>query len=178
MSISVITPTIGRLTLGRCVKSVFDQLEDGDEHLVEVDFPCHFDWGSAARDAAIQRAKGTHVWFIDDDDIANPGALEAIRKAVSEDPDCAWMFKIQGTTDIYWKERDRIAPGNFQGQNIIVPRAKSPKWDTIPGAVDWHYIQNVRSTMEIKWAEAIICTLRPKGGLFDSIDYGELPDRR
>jgi len=158
MSISVIIPTIGRPTLQRTIDSIKDQLEPGDEILIEFDFPPHRDDGNWCRDRMIQRAAGTHLWFMDDDDAALPGALSAFRRRIEEDPSCAWMFRIWLCGELSWKV-NRITPGNQQGQCILVPRGASTPWSNGDGPSDWHYINRVRA--DIKWADDIIATIRP-----------------
>ena len=117
--LSVIVPTVGRRTLGRTLRSVIPQLAQSDELIVIADGPealqaasgivrrlngrCRLhateartgSWGNAQRDLGMVLATGTHLTFMDDDDIYAPGALDAIRKAVTLDSEAVHVFGMR-----------------------------------------------------------------------------------
>src|SRR2546423_1592900 len=85
VTFSVIVPTSGRSTLLGTLESIVSQLEPGDEVIVVRDGAG--DWGHSARNAAMPRAKGTHLLFQDDDDQYANGALAEMRRFAREQPD-------------------------------------------------------------------------------------------
>lgn len=126
-SVSVIVPTCGRDTLPRTLASVGSQLHDGDEMLVvrRDDAP----WGNATREDSIPRCDGTHIWFMDDDDVAAPGALDAIHAAIGKEPDRVHLFRMRRGEDVFW--RMPVAEiGNVGSPMIVVPNTpgKLPRW--------------------------------------------------
>lgn len=119
MRLSVIMPTVGRETLFAAIRSVVSQLVAGDEVIVVEDtahatgpprlwFNHSFDdvrrvhvghklegsvFGNAQRDHAMTIARGTHLLFLDDDDVYVPGALRTVRRAVGAAPGKANIFR-------------------------------------------------------------------------------------
>ena len=159
MSVSVILPTLGRPTLQRSIDSILSQLLPGDELLIQVDSKPHKDDGNWCRDEMIARAQGTHLWFLDDDDIALPGAIEAFHQAISEAPEVCWIFRILLCGNPMWKVPGKIMPGNQQGQCLLVPRLASPQWVSDGYGSDYHYLQRIH--IDKKWASPIIAQIRP-----------------
>jgi hypothetical protein len=114
---SVIIPTVGRTTLSRAVTSVLAQVTNGraQEPDAGLEVIVVNDSGaalageawqadarvqmietarverSAARNAGAERARGTYLVFLDDDDWLLPGALEQFRRKIQEDG-CAWIL--------------------------------------------------------------------------------------
>ena len=84
VNLSVIVPTRGRRSLRATLRSVVHQLEPGDEVLVR--WSNDGDFGNSARQSLIERARGTHLAFIDDDDRFAPDAMATMRRAAAEHP--------------------------------------------------------------------------------------------
>lgn len=80
--LSIIVPTIGRPTLRQTLRSIESQLEDGDELILVHDHEVEpiLGRGNAERREGMRRATGTHLAFMDDDDIYTPGALDLMRE--------------------------------------------------------------------------------------------------
>jgi glycosyltransferase involved in cell wall biosynthesis len=91
VTFSVIIPTVGRPTLRHAFESVASQLSPADEVIVIRDEGG--DWGDAARNRAIERASGTHLIFMDDDDEFLPGALATMRRFAEEHPGRIGIFR-------------------------------------------------------------------------------------
>lgn len=164
MSIAVIIPSIGRPHLGKTIQSVMPQLEEEDQLIVEIDWPNTGHFGNYARDLAASRSRTTHLWFLDDDDLAMPGALHMMRRAIEKDPYCAWFFKIHHFGYHTWKEEGLIDMQNQSGQCYLVPKKSGPEWNakqwpgwsTIPKQTDFQFGQRLHETFGFKWSEAVI----------------------
>jgi glycosyltransferase involved in cell wall biosynthesis len=108
MKFSIVTPTLCRESLLSACRSVNSQTFTDYEHLVSVDLPsitprqqeildtvshpqrklfscgtCHNNYGNTCRRAAIARASGSYVVFLDDDDRFVPDTLEILAKTVT-----------------------------------------------------------------------------------------------
>lgn len=136
---SVIVATSGRPTLSRALQSLADQpLQDGDEVIVTGagadiqqtaeafgyrylgagPFGC---WGQRERHEAMAYATGTHLVFLDDDDIYAPGAFAAMRAVCADHPDCPVMFRmIAPWGETLWR-RPIVYEGNLGGPQFVTP---------------------------------------------------------
>lgn len=101
--ISVVVATAGRPTLEAALRSIHEQMLDGDEIVLVNDggdipvellteyVDCYDeviggDRGYTARNHGIGLATGTHLAFLDDDDVYLDGALQAMRRAAADRP--------------------------------------------------------------------------------------------
>jgi glycosyltransferase involved in cell wall biosynthesis len=120
-TLSIIVPTRGRGTLKRTLRSIAGQVQPGDEVLVLRDDTG--DSGDSARMSGMERARGSHLAFMDDDDVYAPGALEKMRQFAREQPGRIGIFKMQhpvGTT--HWREGEPVLRyANVSSQNFLVP---------------------------------------------------------
>ena len=91
VTFSVIVPTAGRPAQAYALESIASQLEPGDEVFVIRDDSG--DWGHSARDDAIERATGTHLVFMDDDDEFLPGALATMRRFAEDNEGRIGIFR-------------------------------------------------------------------------------------
>jgi glycosyltransferase involved in cell wall biosynthesis len=129
-TITIIVATGGRRTLRRTLASIVGQLGPGDEIMVVRDDSG--DAGDTARTDAMPRALGTHLAFIDDDDVYAPGALEAMRRFAREHPRRIGIFKMKhpvGTT--HWREHEpELRYANVSTQTFLVPNVpgKLGRW--------------------------------------------------
>jgi hypothetical protein len=95
-SLSIIIATRGRPHLAITAATTASQLDHGDELLIQR-LDCA--WGAEARRHAIPRAAGTHLMFIDDDDVHTTDALDIVRSALDKDPDHAHFFAMRYLDD-------------------------------------------------------------------------------
>jgi glycosyltransferase involved in cell wall biosynthesis len=129
-TLSIIVATRGRKTLKRTLRSISAQVQPGDEVLVLCDDSG--DAGDTARMKAMPRARGTHLAFIDDDDVYAPGALEKMRRFAREHPGRIGIFKMKhpvGTT--HWREGEAVLRyANVSTQTFLVPnvQGKLGRW--------------------------------------------------
>lgn len=85
------------------------------------------DFGNAARNSAIERARGSHLVFLDDDDEWLPGAFAKMRRFAAENPDRVGIFRhrLELSTGITLEGPEEPAVGGPTG--YVVPN--------IPGKV-------------------------------------------
>lgn len=85
-------------------------------HIGLMDGP-HKDNGHTPRNITMGMARGTHIWHIDDDDIAMPGALDTIRQTVQERPEALNVFRfLHYGGAVIWK-----MPEPFMRHNVGTP---------------------------------------------------------
>jgi len=155
VKLSVIIPTVGKPTLSRTLRSILDAGFDGgrDELIVVSDGPSegarrimdfYATWfpkakfiqgpktgvyGNTQRNVGIGVASGTHLAFMDDDDAYAPGALAAVREAVSKAPDRPHIFKMlvcdpRRTYGLCWRSKD-VVLGNIGSPMMVTPNVPS-----------------------------------------------------
>jgi glycosyltransferase involved in cell wall biosynthesis len=126
---TIILATAGRPTIKHTLASIAPQLEPGDELFVVRDDSG--DAGDTPRNQTMHRAKGTHLLFIDDDDVYVRDALARLRRFADEHPGRIGLFKMKhvvGTT--HWRDRE-VYHGNVSTQTFCVPN--------VPGKLGrWH----------------------------------------
>jgi glycosyltransferase involved in cell wall biosynthesis len=142
VTFSVIVPTCGRRTLAATLDSVAEQLEPGDELLVRSSTDDVF--GHATRQALMERAGGTHLLFIDDDDQLARGALEAMRRVAQDDPRRVAIFRMRFLDGrILWRE-PVLQARNVGTPMFLVPNVpeKLGRWENpeYPRMADWSFI--------------------------------------
>ena len=157
MNISFIVPTKGRDTLGRTLTSI--ECWGDDEILVEVDNPPSRRWGNDQRNAAMKRAQGDYLAFIDDDDYYIKGHREIMEKAIKENPDKPILFRIEYPNGrIIWNKKE-ITPGNISTQMILVPNNPEMlyNWKDGRNMADFIFVDHWKwLDEEIVWREEII----------------------
>lgn len=142
VTFSVIVPTRGRRSLSATLDSVAEQLQPGDELLIRC--TQDEDFGNAARRSLIERAAGTHLVFIDDDDQLAHGALATMRRVAAEHPGRVAIFRMRHLDGrVLWSDpvlRER----NVSSQMLLVPNApgKLGRWDNpdYPRMADWSFV--------------------------------------
>jgi glycosyltransferase involved in cell wall biosynthesis len=100
---SVIVPTIGRRSLAATLASIAEQIEPGDEILVLCNRDD--DYGNQARQSLLERARGSHLVFMDDDDQFARGAFATMRRFAREHPGRIGIFRMRFLDGrVLWKE--------------------------------------------------------------------------
>lgn len=185
VKLSVVIPTLGRPSLADTLASC----ADADEIIVVLDtsrgtteLPCplppnakyhadHFGvtGGHAGRVVGIGMATGTHLAFMDDDDIYMPGAIQVMRDAACDVP---VIFRMDHYSHgNLWRD-PTIRFGNVSTQMYVVPNdpARLGTWTPhIPGIPepggDYTFIKETCELMGGPvWRDEIISKLRPDRG--------------
>lgn len=114
------------------------------------------------------RCLGTHLWWMDDDDVATEGALAIIREKVARQPERIHIFKMQYNGKhggILWAD-NHLTMGNVGGTMAVVPNVpgKLGSW-VHPGihCGDYHFL---KQTLELQGGPPvfhpdIIAIIRP-----------------
>lgn len=146
-AISVITSTMGRPTLKTVADEIVPQLGENDEWLLVGDGPqpvvqnmvinlpinkvryCQTEpdhcWGNPQKEYGILAARGTHIWFIDDDDRVAPWAMDTIRRRAIEHPCRPLIFKTIYMGYPIWRENQpKLYVGNVSTQCFVIPNVK------------------------------------------------------
>jgi glycosyl transferase family 2 len=168
---TIITPTSGRKTLVRSVASAMPQMRDGDEIIVLRSESG--DLGHGARNSAMDRAAGTHLVFLDDDDALADGGLDAARAFAAEHPGRLGIFRMRyGLHPHYphghvlW-ESPELRYSNVAGSMLVVPNipGKVGRWNARRGG-DWDFIQETVALLgEPLFREDVLEEIRPAGRL-------------
>ena len=116
---SVIVGTVGRKTLERTLRSITTQLEPGDELFLLRDDSG--DAGDTPRNQTMHRAAGSHLLFMDDDDVYVPGAFAKMRRFADENPGRIGIFRIEYTTGPKRWQVPELRNRNVSTQNFLVP---------------------------------------------------------
>ena len=163
VTFSVIVPTRGRSTLRATIRSITPQLEPGDEVIVRC--TRDEDFGNSARQSMIERAKGTHLIFMDDDDQFAADALETMRRFAGEHPGRIGIFRMRHLDgSVLWTE-PVLRLRNVSSQMLCVPNvpAKLGRWERpdYPRVADYEF---VRGTAELQgepiFREEIVAHIR------------------
>lgn len=186
--ITVIIPSVGRETLKATLASLVYQLTEADAVVVISEgenyetnatvyalADCYPDldltyierqggcWGHPNRNYALDHHVHTsHVWTLDDDDQAAPGAIETLRKHM-DDP---WtIFRMtfgpghpaNGVTCWRYKQ---IMLGDIGTPMVFAPHTQARYGHEYSG--DFTYAQNLHDLLgEPVWAEDVVSLIRP-----------------
>jgi len=179
MMLSIIVPTVGRASLEATLRSLVAQpLAQVDEVLViggdardvapfEVYGARHLPyhpgghWGCEERTVGIGKATGSHLAFIDDDDIWLPGARETIARAIAQTPDKPMLFRMRYPSGRVLWDNKRVLRGNVSTQMVVVPNipGRLGRWTTRREG-DYDFIRSLRWRPEkIVWREDVIAEI-------------------
>lgn len=163
MTFSVIVPTRGRRSLAATLDSVAEQLEPGDELLVRC--TRDEDFGNAARQSLVERASGTHLVFIDDDDQLALGALATMRRVARENPRRVAIFRMRYLDGRVLWEDPVLRERNVSSQMLLVPNVpgKLGRWENpeYPRMADWAFVaETVRLQGEPLFREEVVAHIR------------------
>lgn len=163
VTFSIIVPTAGRATLARTLDSFLTDLEPGDEVLI---LRSSSPWGNTARDSAMSRAAGSHLLFMDDDDMYTAAALPTIREKVEADPDRVHVFRmVNFDGGILWTDPD-LRAANVGTPMVCIPNQPDllGAWDNPAGPIsDFAFMQQ---TMQLRgdqpvFHEDVVALVRP-----------------
>lgn len=194
-SLTVTVATLARPTLARALASIRSQgLLPGDEVLVVGDghrpaaeaafaasgLPGRYLVGPATpagpaagggsqRDFALPSARGTHLLWMDDDDVYTPHALAAVRAAAAEHPSRPLFFRMYHTRtrELIWRHH-RPELGNVGTICICFPNdpARLGRWGR-KRACDWEFVaSSLPRFPEPVWREEVIACVRPAAAVF------------
>jgi len=143
VTFSVIVPTRGRTTILPALQSITEQLEPGDEVLVRCSRD--EDFGNAARQSMIERAKGTHLVFMDDDDQFARGALATMRAFAREHPGRIGIFRMRFLDGrMLWTD-PVLRLRNVSSQMLCVPNVpgRLGRWESpeYPRVADYEFVR-------------------------------------
>lgn len=182
VDLTVVIPTLGRPSLERTLASC----EDADEIIVVLDtargcteLPCDLPehalftegyfgvtGGHAGRVHGISLAHGTHLAFMDDDDVYVDGAIELMRQAACDLP---VIFRMDHYTHgILWRDPE-VRFGNVSTQMYVVPNEPEylGTWEPhVPGLPepggDYTFMAETVAKMGGPlWCKEITAILRP-----------------
>lgn len=160
MKLSVIIPTVGRDTLDAAVESC----AGADEVIVVHDQTG--DHGYTARHKGMAQATGTHLAFMDDDDVYTPGAIQVMRDQACDRP---VIFKMDHYTHgILWRDQE-VRFGNVSTQMFVVPNEpeRFGRWEPhMPGwpepGGDYTFLKGCCERMGAPvWRDELVAVLRP-----------------
>jgi hypothetical protein len=200
VSLSVLIPTPGRPELENCLMSYLPQLGADDEvvvigdihdgHLPETEklvrsFGRQFRWleydagqhawGHPQMNVGMRYARGTHLSFQDDDDVAVPGSIDVIRAAANKDPEQPLMFRfINYNGFLCWVQEGMFAENYVGGHCLVCPNNPSSlgSWsDRYAG--DWDFLEQTVTLLggpeRIRWYYDVIAIGRPAPRVIEEI---------
>jgi glycosyltransferase involved in cell wall biosynthesis len=163
VTFSVIVPTRGRKSIDAALASITEQFEPGDEVIVR--WSRDEDFGNSARQSMVERAKGTHLLFMDDDDQFARGAIATMRAFAREHPGRIGIFRMRYLDGrVLWTD-PVLRLRNVSSQMLCVPnvpgklgRWESPEYQRV---ADYEF---VRGTAELQgepiFREEIVAHIR------------------
>jgi len=172
--ISFIVPTTGRASLAETLDSI--QPRDGDEVLV-IGRPCHrwlhtgvryidcdpfHDFGATERSIGIAAARGSHLAFMDDDDVYAPGARALMADAIARTPDRPVLFRMRYPSGFVLWQEPVLRMGNVSTQMMLLPNepAKLGRWQSGRRECDYDFLASMTWPAEsIVWRTEKIADL-------------------
>jgi glycosyltransferase involved in cell wall biosynthesis len=163
VTFSILVPTRGRRSIQATLESITEQFEPGDEIIVRCSDA--EDFGHSARQAMMERAKGTHLLFMDDDDQFARGALATMRAFAHEHPGRIGIFRMRYLDGrVLWTE-PVLRLRNLGTPMLCVPNVpgKLGRWESpaYPRVADYEF---ARGTVELQgepiFREEIVAHIR------------------
>lgn len=181
MSVTYLVATIGRPTLEATLRSIVSQRMPGDEVLVigatdEIRNRAHAqackfvhcapgnDWGSTERNMAMAHAGGDYLAFLDDDDVAAPGARAAMAAAMTATPGRPLVFRmlLPNQELLLWAV-PQLAMGNVGTPMLVIPNdpKKLGTWGGGHGG-DFEFLVSCQwRASDIAWIPNVIAHVWP-----------------
>jgi hypothetical protein len=156
--ISVIIATSGRETLQDAVDST------AGAHEVHVVHDNSKDFGNSVRNDWMQKCSGTHIAFLDDDDVYTSDAITAMEQMAS--PDVPSIFRMNHMEGILWRD-NRFRFGNFGTPCIVVPNQPEllgtwKGWTEYGRGGDFAFISETVKNMGVPiWCDHVVALIRP-----------------
>lgn len=186
MSLSIIIPSLGRPTLARTLASFVGSLEPGDEAIIVADERGDVEqarriwsetssegsvvfatqeggeYGNAQRERGMAMARGTHLGFVDDDDVYAPEALGLFREHACDRPVIFRMRMPDGS--LIWRDHE------IRYANYGTPMGL---WPNVPGLGKWiphvagsgqDYVfarDSCEALGEPVWVDRVVAFVRP-----------------
>jgi glycosyltransferase involved in cell wall biosynthesis len=175
--VSVVVPTVGRATLQDAVDSaawadevivVYDDAgipaDPPDRAVVYARGPTHH-WGAEQRQLGIARATGTHLAFIDDDDVYTRDAGRLIMRALRARPARVHVFKMRDGNREYGGH-GCVWDGGIGSPMFVVPNdERLGEWSTrYQGDYDFIYSTLAKHRRRPRFHEEVIAEIRPHRG--------------
>lgn len=185
VSLSFITPTIGRPHLDKVLEILLPQFGPGDESLIIGDGPqpeakkiiekhsspyiTYWEYGpirnfgNPQRNQALDRAKGQFIVFVDDDDTPEPNCVAMIKNAVAQTPQKPHMFRMHFIQGTILPRGNVFQYGNVSGQMFVAPNIKGKvgRWSGRYGA-DFDFMMTTLAhhpPNSIVWRPEITCRI-------------------
>lgn len=101
-----------------------------------------WNYGNPQRNLAMARAKGSHIMFVDDDDLPTLDAIRTVKEAVVVNRGRPIVFRMKHLDRLIWETRE-VKLGNLGGQMFIAPNTKERlgRWSGKYSA-DFDYVES------------------------------------
>lgn len=194
IKLSIIIPTTGRASLYETLSTIHENgLQPNDEAIVVADGPIpkakdiasiyqkkglnliyqelpmrSEGIGGPARNLGISIATGTHLLFMDDDDVYSIAAFLKVREQVEKHPSKILIFKMLAMAKRHqWSELwvdQNLRVGNIGTPMFCIPRKPEliPEWPSVRCG-DFQFIaktvENFGGTDQIVWVDSVIAEI-------------------
>jgi hypothetical protein len=187
--LTYIVPTIGRPSLAATLASI--EVWPGDEILVVaaveppglgpacryVPCPAGHDWGSRERNAAMPLARGSHLAFLDDDDMATVGARQIIADGIAAHPDRPIVYRMVYPDGRQLWTEPAIRFGNVGTPMFVIPNIphRLGAWGSHVGG-DYSFIADCGwRRQDIIWRTEVIARIGANHGAHVATLAGAAP---